>query len=94
MITHPDIQYFTFIEKGMTVTYGNRMYTVQEDRGHLHIVVRENGIRKKISIESLRKNAWQYGTYADWIFNGWSMLYTWAEYESFTKHELLCITSS
>lgn len=84
----PNNQYFTFIKKGDTVTHGNGVYTVQDDRGHLHIVVRESGHRKKISIEILRKQSWQYGTYQDWIFGGWSMIYTWPEYESFTKHEI------
>lgn len=35
----------------ITVTYGNRDYRIQDDRGYRHIVVRLNGIRTKITVK-------------------------------------------
>jgi hypothetical protein len=87
----PNNEYFIDTKKGDTVMYGNKPYRVYDDGkgNHLHIVVFENGMRKKISIETLRKQSWQYGSYQDWIFGGWSMVYDWEEYESFTSSELV-----
>lgn len=42
-----------------TVTYGGREYRIQNDRKHLHIVVRENGSRKKITVKRIE---------TDWCF--------------------------
>jgi hypothetical protein len=36
---------------GYTVTYGDKKYRVQNDRGHKHIVVRIDGKRKKITVK-------------------------------------------
>lgn len=30
--------------------YGNKWYSIQNDRGHQHIVVTENGSRRKITV--------------------------------------------
>lgn len=41
-----------YVEKiGDTVSYGNKDYRVQNDRGHRHIVVYVEGERKKITIK-------------------------------------------
>lgn len=73
MIT--EYQYISTIKKGDTVTYGNGSYRVQNDRGYLHIIVKEGGIRRKISVESI---LFEYGSIADYIFNHW-----WEVYQSY-----------
>lgn len=91
ILNFPHPQYFISIEKGDTVQYGIGTFRVQEDKGWLYIYPNINGKRKKIDV---RDCLFEFGTYADWIFNGWADHYTWPEYESFTKHELLCVTTS
>lgn len=84
-----DIQYFIGVEKGMTVTYGNKCYRVYDDgKGHhLHIIVFEKGKRKKISIETLHKQTtFEPGTEADWAINGWWRIYP--EYELYRDFAL------
>lgn len=34
-----------------TVTYGEKQYRIQNDRGHNHIVVRKDGLRTKITVK-------------------------------------------
>lgn len=75
MINYPDPQYITTIKKGDTVTYGTGSYRVQDDRGYLHIIVKESGTRKKIPLKEL---LFDYGSYQDYVFNMW-----WQVYESF-----------
>lgn len=81
-------QYIDFIEKGFTVTYGKgdcRKYKVQDDgKGFLHIIVYENGKRKKVALKDV--NMWfEYGSETDWIFNGWFQYY---DYETFKQFAL------
>ena len=69
-----EYQYKETIKKGNTVIYGNKPYRVQDDgKGFLHIIIFENGKRKKIGIDKM--NLFEYGTEADYIFNEWWMLY-------------------
>ena len=44
----------------VTVSYGNRDYRIQNDRGYRHIVVYIEGVRKKIPVME---------TVNDWCFN-------------------------
>lgn len=75
-----DLKYIEQVQKGSTVSYGNKQYRVQDDgKGYLHIVVHENGRRKKIGIDNLPW--WEYGSKADWAFNEWWRLYP--DYELF-----------
>jgi hypothetical protein len=80
-------QYFNQIKKGFTVSYSNSNYRVQDDgKGYLHIIVFENGKRKKIGIDKL--SFFYPGTKADWVFNEWWKIYEWEEFESFANAEL------
>lgn len=84
-----DPQYITSIVKGSTVTYGNKLYRVQDDgRGYLHIIVFEQGKRKKIGIDKL---LWfEYGTMSDWVFNEWWKIYPdYKVFKSFADNEKL-----
>lgn len=38
-------------KKGESVTFGKKAYTIQDDKGWLHIVIRENGKRKKYDLK-------------------------------------------
>lgn len=67
-----DIQYISNVKKGDSVTFGNGSYRVQDDKGWLHIVVKENGIRRKYGVDDLLP---KYGSEADYIFNGWWNVY-------------------
>lgn len=53
-----------------TVMYGNGIYRIQNDRGHLHIVVRENGRRKKITVKRAESDC-----VFDYVFCGGSVDY-------------------
>jgi len=53
-----------------TVSYGNSEYRIQNDRGHLHIVVRENGRRRKITVKR-QEIDWCF----DYVFGGLSVRY-------------------
>lgn len=77
MIEGLNYQYLTNVEKGNTVTHGDKHYRVQDDgKGyHLHIIVQQNGSRKKVSIEQLRLKAFEPGSTADYIFNEWWKIY-------------------
>jgi len=80
-----DPQYIEGIIKGSTVSYGKtdvRKYKVQDDgKGYLHIIVFEDGKRKKIGIDKL--HFFEYGTEADWVFNEWWKIYP--DYEVFKQ---------
>lgn len=54
------MNYLTVSEGDTTVIYGNKPYRIQNDRGHLHIVVYENSRRKKITVKKTKR---------DWCFN-------------------------
>lgn len=41
----------TDFKKGSSVTFGGKVYTIQEDKGWLHIVKREEGKRKKYDLQ-------------------------------------------
>lgn len=61
-----------FIEKATnTVTYGNQKYRVQNDRGHLHIIVRENGRRTKLTVK--RKPEYEYNVFFHYYLEGLSV---------------------
>lgn len=68
--------------------YGNKPYRVQDDgKGFLHIIVFEQGKRKKIAVSSLP--FFEPGSLQDYIFNGWFDLYDSYElYRSFMSAEL------
>lgn len=79
-------QYYHQIKKGDTVTVYNGSYRVQEDRGHLHIVMKVNGQRKKQTITP--DMFCEPGTKADYILNGWFQFYEWEEFQSYAEAEL------
>ncbi len=79
-------QYFNQIKKGDTVTTCFGSYRVQEDRGHLHIVMKINGQRKKKTIT--QDMFWEPGTKEDYIFNGWFDFYELNEFLSFAAAEI------
>lgn len=69
-----DPQYIESIQKGSTVIYGNKPYRIQDDgKGFLHIIIFENGKRKKISVDKLL--FFEYGSEADYVFNEWYKIY-------------------
>jgi hypothetical protein len=83
----PDVQYIHQIQKGSTVMHGNKHYRVQDDgRGYLHIIVQEQGKRKKIGIDKIL--FFEPSTQTDYVFNGWFYIYTWEEYYSYCQAEL------
>ena len=49
----------------VTVSYGNKDYRIQNDRGYRHIVVYIDGIRKKIPVHET-VNDWCF----DYVFGG------------------------
>ena len=51
-----------------TVTYGNKNYRVQNDRGHLHIVITENGQRKKLTVK--HKPEIKYNVFYHYVLEG------------------------
>lgn len=58
-----------FIDKTTnTVTYGSQKYRVQNDRGHLHIIVREEGRRKKITVK--HKPEYKYNVFFHYYLEG------------------------
>lgn len=76
-------------KKGDTVSYGNGAYRVHDDgRGWLHIIVQENNIRRKISINHVKQSSFQPGTEADYVFNEWWKMYDFKTYQSFMMAEL------
>lgn len=91
MIQLPDAQYLHQIKKGSTVTYGTGNYRVQDDgKGFLHIIIKENGDRKKLGIKQLL--FFEPGSFQDYVFNGWFEVYpTYQEYQSFASSELKCL---
>lgn len=38
-------------KKGDSVTFGGKVYTIQEDKGWLHIVKRDEGKRRKLDLK-------------------------------------------
>lgn len=86
---HP--QYYINTKKGDTVMYGNRRYRVQDDgKGFLHIIVFEQGKRKKIAVSSL--SFFEPGSLQDYIFNGWFEIYdSYYTYKSFIENEINAI---
>lgn len=82
-----DYQYKEAIKKGSTVRYGKNDYRVQDDRGYLHIIVFEDGKRKKIGIDKMI--FFEYGSYQDYVFNEWWKLYDdYETFRTFAEHEL------
>lgn len=81
-------QYYINTKKGDTVMYGNKPYRIQDDgKGFLHIIVFEQGKRKKIAVSSL--SFFEPGSMADYIFNGWFEMYDSYElYRSFMSAEM------
>lgn len=79
-------QYFESIQKGSTVTYGNRDYRVQLEKKYLHIIVFENGKRKKVEIT--KDMFFEYGSFEDWAINGWWQLYDYPTFKSFAAAEM------
>ena len=79
-------QYYNQIKKGDTVTTCFGSYRVQEDRGHLYVVIKRNGERKKVTITS--DMFWEPGTKEDYIFNGWFEFYGEEEFLSFAAAEI------
>lgn len=58
-----------FIDKSTnTVTYGNQKYRVQNDRGHLHIIVRENSKRTKLTVK--HKPEYEYNVFFHYYLEG------------------------
>ena len=53
-----------------TVMYAGRNYRIQNDRGHLHIVVYENSRRKKITVKQTERDC-----VFDYVFKGGSLSY-------------------
>ena len=88
-----DIQYLIDVEKGFTVTYGNKPYRVQDDgRGWLHIIVYEDGKRKKVGVDKMPR--FEPGTEADWAINGWWRIYPDYElYRDFALAEVAWINN-
>lgn len=62
------MSYLTISEGDATVTYGKGVYRVQNDRGHLHIVVYHDGKRKKITVKQVERDP-----VFDYIFKGGSV---------------------
>jgi hypothetical protein len=76
-------QYISSIKKGDPVTYGITDYRVQDDgKGWLHIIVIENGKRKKIALSEVL--LFEYGSEPDYIFNKWWIIYP--SYEIFKQY--------
>ena len=85
-------QYLESIKKGCTVIYGNKPYRVQDDgKGFLHIIVFEDGKRKKMPVSKV--DVWfEFGSEADWVFNGWWKIYPDYElFKSFAENEKMNI---
>jgi len=79
-------QYYHQIKKGSTVTLWNGSYRVQEDRGHLYVVMKVNGQRKKKTITP--ELFPEPGSLQDFIFHQWFQDYTEQEFYSFASAEL------
>jgi hypothetical protein len=79
-------QYFNQIKKGSTVTMCNGSYRVQEDRGHLHVVMKINGKRIKKTITP--DLFCEPGSKADYVLNNWFTFYEWDEFQSFAAAEI------
>lgn len=62
------MNYLTVSEGDTTVTYGNKPYRIQNDRGHLHIVIYENSRRKKITVKQTERDY-----VFDYVFKGGSV---------------------
>ncbi len=89
MIQFPQPQYFNQIKKGVTVSYGNKPYRVQDDgHGYLHIIIFDDSKRKKIGIDKLKDNYFEPGTKADWVFNDWWKFYEYNEFKTFAAAEI------
>mgnify|MGYP000202159935 FL=1 len=86
MIQSINPQYYSQFKKGDTVTYKNKSYHVQEDRGNKCIIVKLSGKREKINLKTLFPI--QPGTLQDYIFNGWFELYDESTFLQFANCEL------
>lgn len=82
-------QYYSQFKKGDTVTYQNKSYRVQEDRGHKYIIVKTSGGREKINLKRLFP--FEPGTLQDYIFNSWFELYDQTTFLQFANCELVLI---
>ena len=81
--------YIQHLKKGITVRYGQSDYRIQDDgKGYLHIIIFENGKRRKVGLKELGNNLFEAGTEADYVFNEWYKHYSKAEFLSFAKAEL------
>lgn len=85
-------QYKHQIKKGDTVKYGTRCYPVQQDRKYLHIIIFEDGQRKKIGLDKIGQGFFEPGSEADYIFNGWWEHYELDEFLSFAAAEMNWLT--
>lgn len=84
------IQYIESYFPSCSVSFGNKRYRVQNDKNWLHIVVIENGKRRKVD---LRHILFEYGSEADWIFNEWYKIYPeYEQFRTFAEHEIFEIT--
>lgn len=81
MIYNINPKYISNVKKGDSVTFGNGSYRVQEDKGWLHIVVKENGIRKKWGVADI---LFEFGSESDFVFNNWWTIYP--SYEVFKQY--------
>lgn len=59
------MNYLTVQKGDDTVTYGNATYRIQNDRGHKHIIVYNQGKRKKITVKETDRDP-----VFDYIFKG------------------------
>jgi len=82
-----DTQYVHQIKKGSTVKYGNKDYRIQDDgKGYLHIIVNQDGKRKKIGTDKLGLS--EPVTMADYVLNWWHTLYSFEDYCSYAAAEI------
>lgn len=75
-------KYIEQVKKGDSVQYMQKLHTVQEWKGRLFIQYTDkDGQRKRLYMENHPDYMFEYGSYQDWIFNGWYKVYP--EYEIF-----------
>jgi hypothetical protein len=82
-----EYQYIEQIKEGYSLQYCGKVYRVQNDKGWLFIMATVDGKRKKIGINKVQ--VWfEYGSYQDWVFNGWWELYdNYKTFSEFAKNE-------
>ena len=73
------------LKAGDSVQFQNKSYRVVNDKGWLHIYPTVNGKRVKVDA---KKGLFNYGSFQDWLFNGWFEQYEYEQFKTFAEADI------